>query len=156
MTAARERKDEATLKNDPVVQSLIDQRQRLDRDINTPKVTVNFWSLNRSFMYHLLTKREPFYGMRIFGEQPIYTPYLLPRYADDPKMVEAISHVHSRGVPIIPIQIPTLAEMRKSEQQDFDYHASSVPTEQGKSLRTDFARLVGERTCHPRFFPARH
>ena len=62
---------------------------------------------------------------------------------------EAAAIAKARSVPIIPIHVPTLPEMRASDTGSlFGYAAHGVPEQQGESLAADFAQLVGEPWVH--------
>lgn len=138
-------RDYAALGRDPLLPQLISEHERLYQDQRRPRATVDFWRLDRSFMYSRLVHGNAFDGLDLFSGQPVYTHTALTRYSDDKGVAETAALAKARSVPMIPIHIPTLPEMRASQTgEEFGYLAHGVPAEQGASLAADFARLVGE------------
>jgi hypothetical protein len=138
-------RDYAALGRDPLMPQLISEREKLFNEQRLPRPTVNFWRLDRSFMYSRLVHGNAFHELDLFEGQPVYTHSNLARFSDDQGSVAAAALAKSRSVGIIPIHIPTLAEMRASETgEEFGYVAHGVPAEQGAGLAADFAELVGE------------
>jgi hypothetical protein len=142
-------RDYAALGRDQLMPQLVSERERLYKEQRLPRPTVDFWRLDRSFMYSRVVHGNAFHDLDLFAGQPVYTHSNLTRFSDDPDTVSAAAKAKARSVPIIPIHIPTLPEMRASDAGSlFGYVAHGVPVEQGESLAADFARLVGEPWVH--------
>jgi hypothetical protein len=97
-----------------------------------------------SFALNLVLTGDPFDGMTMFADQPIYAPLTLDRYTDDPDFNMSMKHLKTAGVPFIPVHIPTLAEMRKAPDGPFEFAGSGVPPRRGASLTADLEQALNE------------
>ena len=142
-------RDYAALGRDRLMPQLVSEREQLYKEQRLPRPTVDFWRRDRSFMYSRIVHGNAFHDLDLFAGQPVYTHTSLVRFSDDQGTAEAAARAKARSVPIIPIHIPTLPEMRASESgSEFGYVAHGVPQDQGASLVADFAQLVGEPWVH--------
>jgi hypothetical protein len=148
MTEGRSRGDEDAGHSDPLLKALIARHQKLQRDAVVPQILIDFWRRDVSFALNLLLTGDPFDGMTMFGDQPIYTPLTLDRYTDDSDFNEAVKHLKASGVPLIPVQIPTLSEMRKYPDGGYEFAAHGVPPRRGASLVASLEQALGEPFVH--------
>jgi hypothetical protein len=155
MTEARSRGDEDAVHNDPLLKALITRHQKLQRDAVVPQILIDFWRRDVSFALNLLLTGDPFDGMTMFGDQPIYTPLTLDRYTDDSDFNAAVKHLKTSGVPFIPVHIPTLPQMRKYPDGGYEFAAHGVPPRRGASLVASLEQALGEPFVHLyRYYPS--
>jgi hypothetical protein len=147
VTQARARGDESALRDEPLVKALVTRYNKLQHDAVVPKIAINFWRPDVSFAWNLVTAGDPFDGMAMFLEQ-IYTPLALARYTDDPDFNATVSRLKELKVPVIPVHIPTLPEMRGQPDGNFEFAAHGVSPRQGASLVADLEKALGEPFVH--------
>jgi hypothetical protein len=147
MTQARARGDDATLREDPLITKLIAEQNRLQHDVAVPKIAIDFWRHDVSFVWNLLTTGDPFTGMTLFIGR-IYDELPLERYTDDPDFNASIKRLKELGVPVIPVHVPTLADMRQQPDGSFAFAANGLPPRQATSLAADLERALGEPFVH--------
>jgi len=120
-----------------------------------PAVLIDFWRTDVSFAMNLLRHGEPFHGMTMFGDQPIYSPLTLDRYTDDPGFNASVKTIAKTGIPLLPVHIPTLPEMRSFPDGGYEFAAHGVPPRRGKSLVADLEGALNEPFVHLyRSYPA--
>jgi len=144
MAKARARGDESALRQEPLVKALVARYNTLQRDMVMPKVAINFWRSDVSFAWNLLTTGDPFDGMVMFPDQPVYTPLTLDHYSDDPAFNATVNCLKELGLPVIPVHIPTLVEMRRQPDGGFEFATYGLPPRQGASLVADLEKALGE------------
>jgi hypothetical protein len=144
MEEARTSLDEDRLRNDPLVKALIARHYKLERDAVMPRILIDFWRPDVSFALNLVLTGDPFDGMTMFADQPIYAPFTLDHYTDDPDFKVSVKHLKATGVPFIPVHIPTLSEMRKAPDGPFEFAGSGVPPRRGASLTADLEQVLNE------------
>jgi hypothetical protein len=154
MTSAHARGDEKTLREDPLVQALVARYNQLQKDMVVPKIAIDFWRLDVSFAWNLISAGNAFEGMVMFADQPVYTPLDLTRFSDDPDFGDTIAVLKGRGVPVIPVHLATLPEMRNDPEGRFEFATANVPPRQGASLAADLEAALGEPFVHLyRYYP---
>ena len=136
------------LRKDPLARDLVSRHQTLQRDMAIPRVLIDFWRLDLSFVMNLLRTGEPFSGMNMFSDQPIYSKLELQRFTDDAAFNTAVDRIKKSGVPLLPIHLPTLNEMKAHPHGGFEFLAHGVPTRQGASLVASLEQAIGERFDH--------
>jgi hypothetical protein len=155
MDAAAANGDNSALHTDPLVQALVAENLRQRRQSTIPKIAVNFWRLDVSFVRNLLAKGNPFDKMTTLFETPSYSPYDREHYSDDPEFVAAIAELRQSGIPVIPVHIPAYKEMAAYPDGGFEFGVHGVPPAQGKSLVDDLQQQLGQSMVELyRFYPA--
>jgi hypothetical protein len=141
MTQAAAAHHDDTLRNDPVVKDLIQEHERLARDINAPLYAIDFWSLGMSFVYNLLVYGDPYYRMQIYEPRTIYAPLALNDYRQDAQFVQAVTAVKKTAVPFLLVHVPTLKEFPNGGAAA--YGTYGVPAEQERGLARSLEDLTG-------------
>jgi hypothetical protein len=113
-----------------------------------PKVTVDFWRTDVSFVFNLFRRGDPFYNTPVFADQPVYMPLTLDRYTDDTDFNSAMGHLKTTGIPVIPVHIATLPEMRNFPNGGFEFQAHGVPSRRGARLVASLEAALGEPFEH--------
>jgi hypothetical protein len=145
MEAAKARGDLSLLRSDALVLKLIREYERQLRDATVPKIAVNFWRLDVSFVYNLLKKGDPFAQMTKLFATPQYSPYYHNRYSDDPQFTAVAAELRQSGIPVIPVHIPAYKEMVDRPNGGFEFAACGVAPAQGGSLVADLQSHLGQR-----------
>jgi hypothetical protein len=138
LTAAKEQSDERALVEDPLVKAMVAERDRIADAVVAPRVTVNFWRYDASFVYNVLSTGDPFADGTIFAGQPVYSPITFDRYDDDPQFRAAIDRLKASKIPVILVHLPTLPEVQ-STGGDFELVGNR------KSLIADLERALGRQ-----------
>lgn len=147
LTAAKQRGDSRVLTDDPLVKAMVAEHDRIADTIARPRVTVDFWRHDVSFVFNVLLSGDPFNGVPIFGEQPVYSPITFDRYEEDPQFVTALARLKASKIPIIPVHLPTLPEMLNFDG-DFDSVGNRT------SLVADLEQALGQRFVNLyRYYP---
>lgn len=146
MLAAKRLGDEKRLRNDPLVRELIAEYRGIMRERNVPRVIVNFWSFQISFVYNYLKFKDPFHGIEIFSSNTIWAPLELSSYSRDQEFIEAVSLIKESKVPFHMIHIPTFQEMRAYSKTDRNYEPPKL-TENTVQLIAfgSIAKLTGKK-----------
>ena len=126
---------------------MVVERDRITETMARPRVTIDFWRLDVSFVSNMLSSGDPFKGVQIFGEQPIYSPFTFDRYEDDPQFVVAMERLKAHKIPIIPVHLATLLEVQSTDGE-FELAGNRA------SLIADLERALGERFVNLyRYYP---
>ncbi len=147
LAAAKDRGDSQALVDDPLIKAMVAEHGRIADRIATPQVTVDFWRHDVSFVFNVLSSGDPFKGVPIFGEQPVYSPMTFDRYEEDPQFVAAMDRLKARKIPIIPVHLATLPEVQ-SNGGEFELAGNRA------SLIADLERALGMRFVNLyRYYP---
>lgn len=149
MKIAKDKSDNKTLKYDPIVKTLLAQQHRRRSENLVPEVnTDSFKRTDISFVKNLLKFKDPFHGVERFMAKTPYSPLALNKYSEDPSFLDVIDKLKASGVPLLPIHLPTLPEMRKDKPELFAFEEHGVPAKQGESLSSDLQDKLGQKWVH--------
>lgn len=129
---------------DPLVAKLINEHARQYRDQPMPRVTINYWRLDRSFAANLLRHGDPYHRMRLFDTQSQYSAHGLDRFTDDAGFRAAVAELRHLRIPVVLAHIPILPEMRRTDPK-FNFASQGISDARGRSLVADLEAATGER-----------
>jgi hypothetical protein len=149
MKVAKVNSNDDILKNDPIIKKILSQQNRRLREVSLPIIETSiFLRIDLSFILNLLEFNDPFHKLDKFKVKSTFPPFSGNKYSKDPRFIEQILQIKASGIPLLPIHLPTLPEMRYANPDKFAYAEHGVSAEQGDSLSVDLQDTLGQKWVH--------
>lgn len=145
MTAAKAAGNVTSTRDDAVMKGMLEQRQEIVSDYNSPLFTVNFWTVRRSFVINRIMFGNPYIGIARLGERASRQPVQFSRFEEDESFRRGVEAIRQAGVPGLLVHIPHQNEIIAG--REFYYEKAGGGTEaQGSSLRQSLEDALGTQS----------
>lgn len=118
MTAAATAGDAHALAEDPAIKAMIEWNEEETARREAPKLDINLWRLDRSFLYRRIVSGNAFHGLDIYAKANVLNPLAINDYGDDPGFRSSLARLKASRIPFILVHIPSYPEIKTGREWD--------------------------------------